>query len=272
MIAPRELPPDFAKWNRRWGAPHGRRVPVPRRFRFSRLANRYRGRFAHQQNSETRAFEYPWAHAAIARHGEALKIVEIGGGLSGMQFVLSSEGHHVINIDPGGSDHSMWGFDGSSHKYLCELYDAPVQLVPDTLRNARLAADSADVVMSVSVLEHLQDADLEETAAEIKRILRPNGIVVMTVDLFKDLYPFTELRSGDWGRNISVRRFLELADLDLVLGDRAELFGFDEFRRDQIATSSSSYLLSRAGSMAQCLVGRRRASPSIAAESRRPSP
>lgn len=258
MIARGVLPAPFATWNRKWGAPAGRFWPFPHSLQFNRLAMRYRGRFAHQHNSETRTFEYPWAHAAIAKYGQALDIVEIGGGLSGMQFVLAAEGHHIVNVDPGAGGDSTWGFELSSHEYLCKLYGVSVQLVPDTLPGAGFAAESADVVLSISVLEHLQDDDLEQAAAEIKRILRPDGIVVMTVDLFLNLAPFTKIETGDWGRNINVRHFLELTDLELVFGDPTELLGFDAFCPDAVLKNASSYLISSANSMAQCMIGRRR--------------
>src|SRR5207302_1299361 len=123
------------------------------RLRFNRFALRYRGPFAHQSNSQTRAFEYPWTYAVLNGLRPNLTIVEIGGGLSGMQFVLAAAGHRVINVDPGARDGSTWGFDPKAHAYLCRLFAAPVRLVPEALSDAGLPDRSADVVMSISVLE-----------------------------------------------------------------------------------------------------------------------
>jgi hypothetical protein len=258
MIAPRDLPPAFAKWNRRWGAPHGRRFPGPSRFRFNRLATRYRGRFAHQSNSQTREYEYPWVAAAVGSCGSALTIIDIGGGLAGMQFVLADEGHDVVNVDPGGRDGSQWGFDPKDHEYLCRAFGASPTLVAETLSDASLPPASADVVMSVSVLEHLSHAELASTARAIRRIVRPDGVVVLTVDLFLDLVPFSTCECGEWGRNVDVRELLELANLELVAGNPEELYGFEQFVPDRVLANEPHYLVSKVRSVAQCLVARPR--------------
>ncbi len=105
-----------------------------------------------------------------------------------------------------------------------------------------------------NVVVDLVDRDSEA----VGRTLRPDGIVVMTVDLFLNLAPFASIETGDYGRNINVRRFLELADLELVFGDPAELLGFDAFRPDAVVKNARSYLVSRAQSVAQCVVARPR--------------
>src|SRR5947208_2112443 len=101
MLAPSTLPVQFAEWNRREGSPFGR---ASRRDRIlGRLVGgvRRRGAFAWQGNSTTRHFEFPWAYEQVTSQGRELDILEIGGGLSGLQFVLAREGHHVRNLDPG---------------------------------------------------------------------------------------------------------------------------------------------------------------------------
>jgi hypothetical protein len=257
MIASRTLPANYSQWNRHWGAPGGRQLPaVVNHWRFQRWAMQYRGPFAHQSNSATRAFEYPWAHDAVSRRGSELDIIEVGGGLSGMQFVLGREGHRVTNVDPGAQPGAEWGFTPDAHKYLCQLFGASVSLIPNSIEHAELGDQSADVLMSVSVLEHLEPSALAATASQIKRILRPSGIAILTIDLFVDLYPFTDRRAGDWGRNVNVRDFLEAAGLMLVSGDRSELFGFPEFNAQDIDARRDSYLLSDVSSTAQCLIAK----------------
>ena len=58
------------------------------------------GPFAWQSNNSIRKFEYPWAYHTIRRQGSHLRVLEVGGGLSGLQFVLAAEGDEVINLDP----------------------------------------------------------------------------------------------------------------------------------------------------------------------------
>src|SRR5687768_15941498 len=128
MLAPRALPQDFAEWNRTWRAPDGRTLAVPWRFRRSKFTIRYRGPFAWQPNSSTRAFEYPWAFHQISNHGRNLNIVEIGGGLSGLQFVLARDGHRVTNVDPGlAAKGKGWRLDPGFHRHLGDSFGANVE-------------------------------------------------------------------------------------------------------------------------------------------------
>jgi len=256
VIAPRDLPPAFAAWNHKWGAPSGRDWRFGWRFRDTGIATKVRGPFAHQKNAETRRFEYPWAHDAVRNQGRRLRIVEIGGGLAGMQFVLASEGDAVINVDPGGQGDTSWGFAPSEHERLCRVFRAPVRLIPAPLEQAGLEDASADVVLCVSVLEHLSAESLRSCLAAARRVIRPEGAVVLTVDLFLDLAPFTKDEEGPWGRNVSVRDVLEMGDLELVTGNQAELLGFPDFDPTAIRRGESRYLVSTARSVAQCLIAK----------------
>ena len=51
----------------------------------------------------------------------------------------------------------------------------------------------------------------------------------MTVDLFLDLYPFSKRLSNRFGSNASIRRLIEISGLEIEVGDKRELFGFEEF-------------------------------------------
>src|SRR4051812_30140812 len=101
MIAPATLPREYQDWNRRWHAPSGRPLPFKGTLAWSRPALMYRGPFTFQPNSRTREYEYPWAFAQIRSRIAKGTILEIGGGVSGMQFVLARAGYDVINVDPG---------------------------------------------------------------------------------------------------------------------------------------------------------------------------
>jgi SAM-dependent methyltransferase len=259
MIAPRDLPDEFIHWNRRWGSPFGRDVPrwlTPWLPRQGRLESRWRGPFAYQSNSTTRRFEFPWTYGEIAARGQSLDVVEIGGGLSGMQFVLAGEGHRVINVDPGvAADGRGWKLDVDAHARLCRYFGAPVDLRSTTISGAGLADASVDVLLCISAIEHFAPAEVEEVAEQMRRVLRPGGIAVLTIDLFLDLCPFTREASNHYGRNLDVRSFLAAGGLELRSGEPAELLGFDEFSSEKVLADLSRFAIGESyPALSQCLV------------------
>jgi SAM-dependent methyltransferase len=258
MLAPRQLPPEYLEWNRRWGAPFGRRgLPWP--LRATSLDISRRGPFAWQPNNSTRAFEYPWTYDSITRLGPSLQILEMGGGLSGLQFVLASEGHQVTNVDPGlNATGKGWALDYAAHKRLQKCYSAPVLSIANAIQDSNVPSDSADVIMSVSAIEHFSASDLASAASHVHRVLKPGGHVVFTTDLFLDVQPFTRRQSNLYGSNINIKDLLELMKLELIEGRRRELFGYDEFSTEAILGKLADYHVG-AGypCLAQCFVARK---------------
>jgi SAM-dependent methyltransferase len=253
MLAPARLSEEFKSWNRRWHAPLGRRrtpwwIPLP-----GALEARLRGPFGFQENNSTRRFEYPFAYYEIESHGCALTVVEVGGALSGLQFVLAASGHRVTNIDPGLKHAAA----AQVHQRLCRAFRSPVRLLPTTLDQAGIADASVDALLAISVIEHLAEDDLRSLGREVGRILKPTGVAVLTIDLFLDLKPFCRRETNQWGRNIDVARFLREARLELVRGEPHELFGFPEFDAEQVIAKLGSYMIGTYPALAQCAVARR---------------
>jgi SAM-dependent methyltransferase len=259
MIAPRTLPPAYAEWNRRWGAPFGRPGYASWPLRGTRLDARRRGPFAHQGNNSTREFEYPWAYEQVSKLGPGKGVVDVGGSLGGLQFVLAGEGYDVTNVDPGvAAEGRGWEVTPAAHRRLCEVYAAPVRLVTRPLQDAGLPGASADAVLCVSAMEHFSPADLAAVAEHVPRVLRPGGVAVLTVDLFLDLAPFTDRESNEFGRNVDLRAWLARAGLELAAGDPAELNGFPEFSAGAVLRDLSRFHVGRGyPALAQCLVGRK---------------
>jgi hypothetical protein len=253
MIAPTKLSEAFKTWNRRWHAPSGRRR-IPRWIPPSgALGARLRGPFGFQENNSTRRFEYPFAYHEIESHGCALTVVEVGGALSGLQFALAASGHRVTNVDPG----LKHGAAGDLHRRLCRAFRSPVRLLPTTLDQAGIVDKSVDALLAISVIEHLAEEDLRSLGREVRRILKPTGVAVLTIDLFLDLKPFCRQETNPWGRNIDVARFLREAGLELVKGEPHELFGFPEFDAEQVIAKLGSYMIGTYPALAQCVVARR---------------
>jgi 2-polyprenyl-3-methyl-5-hydroxy-6-metoxy-1,4-benzoquinol methylase len=252
MLARRQLPPEFEQWNLKWGAPYGRHstamavlntVPASPRSRILRqpAVQRARGPFAFQPNSSTRSYEYPWAYHQLAGLGSS-RILEIGGALSGLQFVLAKDGHQVHNVDPfvdyGSGEYEVDPV--SEHSFLNTLFGTDVTLHRATLPDARIAG-VFDAVCCISTIEHLSPADIEETMNRVKQLLRPGGLLVVTLDLFLNLEPFCSRTSNEWGTNLPAAWLQELTGFELVVGEREELYGYEQFSTEYLLSHLEDY-------------------------------
>jgi len=251
VIGRRALPEEYKDFNARWGAPAG--LPgtwnVPLQKRLDDPCAEY-GPFAFQIAGGTRVFEYPWVYlAADAAPGS--RVLDVGGCVGGLQYVFALEGCQVVNVDP--FDETSGGWPSGSarivlppdmHERLNKVFGTDVELVRKRLQDADLAEGSFDRVICVSVLEHLEQVDAQDLVAAAGRLLAPGGIFVATVDLFLDLEPFGVLSRNFFGTNIDVAALVERSGMELVTGDRRELFGFPEFDRDRIVSMLDELLIS----------------------------
>jgi Methyltransferase domain len=245
MLARRELPREYALWNRAWAAPYGRRSPAIALLKplGDRRVRRARGPFAFQGNTSTRAYEYPWAYFELADLG-AGRILEIGGALSGLQFVLAKQGHEVHNVDPffdyGKGDYSIDPL--AEHTALNQSFGTNVTLHRSTLPEANIAGHFSAVVC-ISTLEHLPPESIEATLKAAKSMLCPGGRIVLSVDLFLNLKPFCSRPSNGWGTNASVAWIEEILGYTMVTGDRSELYGYQEFSTDRILSHLDEFAI-----------------------------
>ena len=258
MLAPFRLPDSYAQFNRRHQAPNGtvlrRRL---RRLGRSRVRLLLAGPYAWQSNNTTREFEYPWAFEQIQRLGRNLVIADVGASMAGLQFTLSRAGHEVHAVDPGLNASGLgWEVDPTFHQLLAETYRAPVQLHPTTFQDAGFAENSLDVILSVSTIEHFGPDELETFAQSARRALKPGGHLVLTIDLFLDLVPFTDRERNRWGTNMSVARLIEALDATLEVGDREVLYGFPEFDAGRVQRELSQYMIGAYPTLTQCVVAR----------------
>ncbi|MGW0520086.1 class I SAM-dependent methyltransferase [Crossiella sp. NPDC003009] len=243
MIGRKLLPEHHQDWNKRWHAPFGDApgsMSVTQRLAAADRAEF--GPFAFQWNSVSRVLEYPWAyHAAALEPG--MRVLEVGGGLSGLQYVLAMEGCAVTNVDPSakaaGDDWGMMPFPGyawtltpGNHELLNRTFGTDVRLVADRIQDADLPKGGFDRVLCLSVLEHLDPDEGRSMVRRIAELLAPGGRCLLTIDLFLDVRPFGVLDRNVWGANVDVRRLVR--GLELVEGDPRELFGFPEFDQERV--------------------------------------
>jgi SAM-dependent methyltransferase len=249
------IPEAHRDWNRRWGAPRGRpwRLVAPRRWRHLPGLAGASGYFAFQPNSDTRAAEYPWAFESLAL-APGMRVLEIGGSMSGFQFVLDRSGCEVVNVDPGRG----WAVPPSRHGVLNRRFGTRVRLVSDVLERADLPDASFDRAVSISTLEHVPEAHIPGILAHVRRLLRPGGLLVASVDLFLDLRPFTDKAENRWGRNVSMRALVEASGLEPVRLEPSELHGYPEFDAARILARRREFVVGRSWPvMVQTVVLRR---------------
>lgn len=266
MLARREAPPEYEKWNSTWGAPWGRHVialPVdgsrrekvveyvdrlPGRLRRPILRSdqlaRVRGPFAFQPNTSTRGYEYPWAFHQVRALGPS-RILEVGGALSGLQFVMAKSGHEVHNVDPffdyGSGQYEVDPI--SEHAALNRSFGTDVTLHRATLPEADLTGEFS-AVLCISTIEHLSEQDIASTLSAAKEILAPGGLLVLTVDLFLNLEPFCDRKANQWGSNASIAWIEELVGYEMVFGERSELYGYPEFSAARILSRLEEFAIS----------------------------
>jgi 2-polyprenyl-3-methyl-5-hydroxy-6-metoxy-1,4-benzoquinol methylase len=255
MLARRDVPPEYRGWNATWGAPWGRDKKyleyverLPETFRMAVLRSnqmhRAQGPFAFQPNTSTRSYEYPWAFHQVQGLGPS-RILEIGGALSGLQFVLAKSGHEVHNVDPffdyGTGEYEVDPID--EHAALNRSFGTHVTLHRATLPEANLTGQFS-AVLCISTIEHLSEQDIASTLAAAKKVLAPGGLLVLTVDLFLNLEPFCDRKSNQWGSNASIAWIEELVGYEMVVGDRSELYGYSEFSAERILSRLEEFNMS----------------------------
>lgn len=253
MIGRKRLPDEWTRWNERWGAPFGRSFdtdlsiaekiasPDPEKF----------GPFGFQWSSLTRVFEYPWAYFT-ARPRKDLAVLDVGGGLSGLQYVFAMDGCDVTNVDPSAKEGEEtwlpfpghnWPCTPANHQRLNEIFGTKVRLVAETVQDADLPEGTFDVAVCLSTIEHVPQEEAEAMVAGMARLLKPGGRVLLTTDLFLDVKPFGVLDKNAWGTNIDMRGLLAHAGLELEEGDTRELLGFPEFDIDRVVELLPELLL-----------------------------
>ena len=257
MLAPRELPERYVAWNRRWGAPFGSKARryIPRPLMLAPGFASLIGPFGYQPNNDTRVFEYPWAYEAL-RCAEGVSVLEIGGGLSGFQWVLARSGCRVVNVDPGEAARGRgWPVDAATIRTLGRRFSAVVELKNSTIDRAELPDESFDRVVSISVIEHVPRDDLRLLLEHVRRILKPGGQFVLTVDLFLDLFPFTDRVENEFGYNVSVHELVEQSGLNLRVGNPEQLFGYPGFDARRVRDNRESFLVgTKHSTLVQALV------------------
>jgi SAM-dependent methyltransferase len=256
MLGVRDIPACFYDWNAKWRAPFGPDWAEALPFEEKLDSAEHVGPFAFQLNNTTREIEYPWAFH-VAKVSQGLDVVEIGGALSGFQFVLARHGAHVTNVDPLVEFGPGTGYPEHPevlHKRLNQAFNTDVRLVRATLPEAGLEAGSVDRAYCISTIEHLESEEIQRTLSELYRVLREGALFILTVDLFLNTAPFTRRERNQWGTNISIEWLVEQSNMKLVQGERSELCGFPEFDPERVLSNLEKYYVGLYPLLTQMLV------------------
>lgn len=218
---------------------------IPRRLRHLPVAANLAGPFAFQANSQTRVHEYPWAFHALALE-PGMRVLEIGGSNSGFQFVLDRVGCEVVNVDPGEQARGRgWPVTPAFLTVLNRRFGTRVELRNCFLDQTDLPDASFDRVVSISTIEHVPEPDIKNILTHAGRLLRPGGLLVLTVDLFLDIAPFADATQNEWGTNISMKWLIEESKLTPIAFEPRELCGYPEFDPAQVLAHRHDYLIGR---------------------------
>lgn len=109
---------------------------------------------------------------------ECLKILDVGCGVTIFPNILSKMGHTVDALDPA----EEWKLANSDISRLYnDFFHSNVNYINDYVYGIN-TKELYDVVISVSVLEHLPLSELKKTISKLLSLLKPDGSLIMTID------------------------------------------------------------------------------------------
>lgn len=234
MIARPVLPAEFVVWNAMTGASHS-------------------GPFSmYRYCPSTRIWEYPWAwHAAPARAG--MRVLDVGGAMSGFSLTLARAGADVLNVDPDPdwqSPDSLLNRWAQSFGVRVRTFRGEASAVPEP-------DASYDVAYCLSVIEHIPHADARaRLMSGVRRLLRRGGLFVITIDVAFKLRPFSDIEGTPELRNVDVAELIAASSFSLVSGDPTELIGMPGFDAATILSRAQAgeFLTYSTGLATQCFV------------------
>jgi len=150
---------------------------------------------------------------AIALAGSGRRVLDVGYG-SGTTFLeLGSRFAEVHGVD--------------FHRYgapiadVFERHGVPVRLIRGNVLSLPYASGSFDAVVAMSILEHLRPADQAPAMEEIRRVLRPQGAIIVGAP---GLNPLMSVAFRFMGFRISEFHF---SSPRLIRGTAARFFSID---------------------------------------------
>ena len=127
----------------------------------------------------SRKWEYPWAASQLAEMGiRGKSIMDAGAGKSPLALWLAENGAITYTVD---SDRQVG--TGSGFFDYGKLGLGIISVRSDFRNMAWIEADALDAITSISVIEHITANARRRTWAEFRRVLKPGGLLILTLDL-----------------------------------------------------------------------------------------
>ncbi|MCX6811658.1 MAG: class I SAM-dependent methyltransferase, partial [Candidatus Berkelbacteria bacterium] len=146
----------------------------------------------------SRGWEYPFACHPLRQWREMLppephpRVIDLGSGVTFFPFSVAQLGCRVIcaDIDP------ICATDIARAVKAVSTAPGSVDFRKVDGEHLPFNDDEADAIYCISVLEHI--TAFKQTVAEMARVLKPGGLLVLTIDL--DLRSDSELGVNDYHR------------------------------------------------------------------------
>lgn len=139
----------------------------------------------------SRQWEYPWAiesSGLVAPDGyaiegiEDIKVLDVGCGHAPFLVYLGQMGCQAYGSDPGGGK-AEEGIDGLWGRFNRRFGKPWIkELRQEGMQEMSWKDNSFDIVYCISVIEHLPVWAVEAGVREMKRVLKPKGLLVISVD------------------------------------------------------------------------------------------
>lgn len=131
----------------------------------------------------SRVWEYPYVATQIEKYMAArddqMSVLDGGSGVTFFPYYLCQR-YSIRSMLCVDNDKSFIPL----HCRLAESAPTPVQFVLSDLAYMDLPDKSVDIIYCISVLEHLPD--WKSVITEFSRVLRPGGILILTIDISLD--------------------------------------------------------------------------------------
>lgn len=136
-----------------------------------------------------------------------MRILDCGSGRGALQFYLSSLGMDVYSIDIKDNSSKLFtklkslGIKLSLppdrvHRKLNRKYNCDVKFRQESVGKMSFDSNFFDRILCISVIEHISDDTLKKSLLEMERVLKPEGLLILTFDYHfetaDDVIGFTE--------------------------------------------------------------------------------